>query len=121
MTNPPKDDLRTRLLAERATLTQALQEHREPQNPPDDPARDAADRGDLEAGRSLDHRLTLDNAHLIGKIDLALRRLEEGTYGSCEICGAEIPPDRLLAKPSVSTCLSCQETKEQKSHAILSH
>jgi DnaK suppressor protein len=34
----------------------------------------------------------------------ALKRIEEGTFGSCEVCGAEIAPERLEANPSATTC-----------------
>ncbi len=37
----------------------------------------------------------------------ALRRLEDGTFGSCVTCGEEIAPRRLSADPSVPTCLAC--------------
>jgi RNA polymerase-binding protein DksA len=121
MTTTEKDTLRSRLLDERETLIRTLRDHREERLPANDPARDAADRGDLELERSLDHRLTLDDAHLIEKIDHALQRLEEGTYEVCEVCGASIARDRLLAKPSVSTCRLCQQSKENQSHAPLSH
>ena len=51
---------------------------------------------------------------LIGKIKLALKQIEEGTYGKCTGCGGNIPVERLRAKPSVSLCTSCQEEKEEK-------
>jgi DnaK suppressor protein len=121
MTETQKDELRSRLVAEREALTQSLLEHREHRIPLDDPARDAADRGDREIERALEHRLTLDDAHLIQKIDLALQRLDDGSYGSCEVCGAAIPFERLQAKPSVSTCRFCQQAKEDHSHVETSH
>jgi DnaK suppressor protein len=41
------------------------------------------------------------------EIDHALRRLAEGSYGSCEACGRPIPNERLEAVPWASTCVSC--------------
>jgi RNA polymerase-binding transcription factor DksA len=41
----------------------------------------------------------------IGDLDLALRKVEEGTYGLCEICGEPIDPDRLEAVPGTRTCI----------------
>jgi RNA polymerase-binding transcription factor DksA len=38
----------------------------------------------------------------------ALRRIEEGTYGRCEICGATIPLERLEIIPQARTCVSCR-------------
>ena len=49
--------------------------------------------------RSL-HRSLLDIEH-------ALQRVEEGTYGTCEVCGAAIPLERLEALPASSRCVGC--------------
>jgi RNA polymerase-binding transcription factor DksA len=40
----------------------------------------------------------------IGDLDAALRKIDEGTYGICEMCGREIEPDRLEAMPGTRTC-----------------
>ena len=42
----------------------------------------------------------------LSAIDAALARLEAGTYGRCEVCGAEIPQARLAARPFAATCLA---------------
>ena len=52
---------------------------------------------------------------LLAKIDHALGRIGQGTYGICEGCGGEIAEARLDAKPSVSLCVACQEAKEESS------
>jgi RNA polymerase-binding transcription factor DksA len=41
----------------------------------------------------------------IGDLDAALRKIEEGTYGICEVCGKEIEPERLEAVPGTRTCI----------------
>jgi DnaK suppressor protein len=41
----------------------------------------------------------------LGDLDAALRKVEEGTYGTCEICGNEISPERLEARPGSRTCI----------------
>ncbi len=41
------------------------------------------------------------------KIEKALKRIEEGTYGTCDQCGNQIEDDRLLAYPEAGRCLSC--------------
>ena len=41
----------------------------------------------------------------IGDLDAALRKVEEGTYGICEICSSPIAPDRLEAMPGTRTCI----------------
>lgn len=47
------------------------------------------------------------------KIDEALRKLDEGTYGICEDCGEEIPRERLEVMPFAILCRDCQEKKEE--------
>ena len=41
------------------------------------------------------------------EIDRALERLEEGSYGRCELCGRPIGAERLQARPSTVRCVSC--------------
>ena len=50
------------------------------------------------------------------RIDTALARLSEGSYGSCEDCGQRIPQARLDAEPTALRCIRCQELWE-KTHA----
>ncbi len=45
--------------------------------------------------------------HLLDLIEEALRRIEEGTYGVCEICGKAIPASRLELVPWATTCAKC--------------
>ncbi|MFF1822605.1 TraR/DksA family transcriptional regulator [Kribbella sp. NPDC058245] len=45
-------------------------------------------------------------AHL-ADVEAALERLDDGTYGRCERCGASISPERLLARPAARTCITC--------------
>jgi DnaK suppressor protein len=48
------------------------------------------------------------------KIDSALRKLSEGTYGICDECGDEISEERLKIMPFAIFCRDCQEEKEMK-------
>lgn len=57
-------------------------------------------------------RLETHRENLV-KIDEALRKLQEGTYGVCEDCGEEIPRERLEVMPFAILCKDCQEKKEQ--------
>ena len=43
----------------------------------------------------------------LAALDDAQARLEAGTYGICERCGADIAVDRLLARPTATTCVAC--------------
>ena len=77
-------------------------------NQPDD-----IDRASLETDKALDLR-TKDRARkLIGKIDEALKRIEDGEYGYCEETGEPIGIDRLEARPVATLCLDAQERHER--------
>lgn len=49
---------------------------------------------------------------LLTQVTDALRRFEEGTYGSCTVCGTGIDPARLKALPYVTLCLHCQQRRK---------
>lgn len=77
-------------------------------NQPDD-----VDRASLETDKSLDLR-TKDRARkLILKIDEALDRIEDGSYGYCEETGEEIGIGRLMARPIATLCVEAQERHER--------
>ena len=77
-------------------------------NQPDD-----IDRASMETDKALDLR-TKDRARkLIVKIDQALDRMEDGTYGYCEETGEEIGIDRLMARPIATLCVEAQERHER--------
>lgn len=77
-------------------------------NQPDD-----VDRASLEADKSLDLR-TKDRARkLISKIDEALERIEDGSYGYCEETGEPIGLDRLEARPIATLSIEAQERHER--------
>ncbi len=48
------------------------------------------------------------------KIDQAIKRIEEGVYGICVICGREIEEKRLLAIPETNKCVVCKSTEETR-------
>lgn len=50
---------------------------------------------------------------ILGRIEAALERLEDGTYGVCEECGVKIPKKRLNAIPFAAMCVKCASQYEQ--------
>lgn len=64
--------------------------------------------------RHLDSRERLTDR--LDRIVKAMERLDDGSYGTCAVCGEEIAPKRLLAIPEATTCVRCQESLEA-SHA----
>jgi len=49
-------------------------------------------------------------------IDIALKKIEEGTYGICTECGDLIDEKRLMVKPFAIYCIKCREEKEKNNH-----
>lgn len=79
---------------------------------------DLADRASLETDRSIELRTRDRQRKLISKIDAALKRIEEGTYGLCEETGEPISLKRLEARPIATLSIEAQEMHErmEKTH-----
>lgn len=80
---------------------------------------DPVDRASMESDRSFDLRIRDRERKLIAKVNEALERIEDGTFGICEVCGGEIGEKRLEARPVTTLCIACkqeQEEAEKKHH-----
>jgi DnaK suppressor protein len=75
---------------------------------------DVADRASSETERSLELRARDRQRKLIAKIDAALRRIEDGTYGYCEETGEPISLRRLDARPIATLSVEAQERHERR-------
>lgn len=75
---------------------------------------DLADRASKESDWSLELRTRDRQRKLIAKIDSALRRIEEGTYGYCEESGEPISLERLEARPIATLGIEAQEHHERQ-------
>jgi DnaK suppressor protein len=75
---------------------------------------DLADRATSEADRALELRTRDRQRKLISKIDEALRRIDEGSYGYCEETGEPIGIARLDARPIATLSLEAQERHERR-------
>ncbi len=75
---------------------------------------DIADRASAESERSLELRTRDRERKLIGKIDAALKRIEEGSYGYCEETGEPISLRRLEARPIATLSIDAQERHERR-------
>ncbi len=95
------------ILRESRETLENLQE--ESQNHPD-----MADRASSESDRSLELRTRDRQRKLISKIDAALKRLDDGTYGYCEETGDPIGIARLDARPIATLSLEAQEMHERR-------
>lgn len=74
---------------------------------------DITDRASMETDRALELRTRDRERKLISKIDAALRRIEDGSYGYCEETGEPIGVKRLEARPIATLCLDAQERHER--------
>lgn len=74
---------------------------------------DEIDRASLETDKALELRTRDRIRKLISKIDDALRRIEDGTYGYCEETGEPIGIDRLEARPVTTLSIEAQERHER--------
>jgi RNA polymerase-binding transcription factor DksA len=112
------DDRRTELLAMRARLLGAAH----------DIVEDDGDDGELSSAagdqhladhasemfdREVDESLEENAEAIVDEIDAALRRIEDGTYGTCVRCGGPIPDERLAAVPYAVLCVTCRREEER--------
>src|SRR5687768_6003658 len=58
--------------------------------------------------------LASNEQQILNMVDVALRKVEDGTYGSCETCSKPIPFKRLTVLPHAPLCIKCQEDQEKK-------
>ena len=75
---------------------------------------DLADRASSETDRSLELRARDRQRKLISKIDEALSRIDDGSYGYCEETGESIGLKRLIARPIATLSIDSQERHERK-------
>lgn len=75
---------------------------------------DPNDRATQESDRSFELRIRDRERKLINKIKEALERIEEGTFGICEMCEEEIGEARLKARPVTTLCIDCKMEQERK-------
>ena len=75
---------------------------------------DLADRASSETDRAIELRARDRQRKLIAKIDAALQRIEDGTYGYCEETGEPIALKRLEARPIATLTIEAQERHERR-------
>ena len=93
----------------RATMTEMIEGAEAFADPPD--------RAAAESDRAFLLRIRDRERKLIAKIQEALRRIDDGTYGICETCGEEIGQKRLEARPVTTQCIDCKSEAEQRERA----
>ncbi len=82
---------------------------------------DLPDEMDLAASeylQSFEFRLRGREKSLLSKLDLALHKIDEGTFGVCEICEEPIGKKRLEARPETTLCIKCKEDQEREERTM---
>ena len=74
---------------------------------------DPNDRASLESDRNFELRIRDRERKLILKMQEAIKRIDDGTFGVCEACGGPISEKRLMARPVTTDCIECK-TKQEK-------
>ena len=75
---------------------------------------DIVDQASSYTEKSVEMRTVNRQIKLISKIDTALKKIKEGTYGYCEETGEEIGLKRLIARPIATLCIAAQEQHERE-------
>ena len=73
---------------------------------------DAGENSEADIQEDIEFALLQMKAETLNRINEALSKLEDGTYGNCFECGAEIAPQRLRALPFAVRCKDCEEARE---------
>ncbi len=75
---------------------------------------DMGDQASAEVDRNFMLRLRGREQKLLKKIELAIEKIDNGTYGICEVCGCEIGIKRLEARPVTTMCIECKTEQEEE-------
>jgi RNA polymerase-binding protein DksA len=115
------EHFRKRLLEERERAQEALNYlHQENQGLIQDESQEIPSDnhpGDVATAtfdRELDSTLEENEERLIGAIDGALQRIDDGSYGACTSCGQPIGAERLEALPWTARCIDCKRREERR-------
>jgi DnaK suppressor protein len=110
------EHFRELLLAERKRVAGAIEYlHHENAGSMEEetPETGMADTATVTVDREVDYSLEGHSAHVLAEIDQALRRIDEGTFGTCARCGKPIGEERLEAMPYATLCIACKRIEER--------
>ena len=75
---------------------------------------DQADIGATSLERDSEMSLAANQRELLNQTGKALGRLDDGSYGACEVCGEPIGKMRLMAFPRATLCMTCKQREERR-------
>ena len=79
---------------------------------------DEMDLASAEYTQSFEFRLRGRDKSLLSKLDLAIKKIDDGTFGNCESCDEPIGTKRLEARPETSLCIRCKEDQEREERTM---
>ena len=79
---------------------------------------DEMDLASAEYTQSFEFRLRGRDKSLLSKLELALKKIDDGTFGNCEACDEPIGKKRLEARPETSLCIRCKEDQEREERTM---
>ena len=112
MTDEKLQEFKTRLTAERKSINDIIHNQEEEEKSLFRESDDDLVEQVSDPALEVLEKLTESEVNLVDKIDLALSKIENRSYGICTSCKGEVPLKRLEAKPSVSLCRDCQAKHE---------
>ncbi|RME69089.1 MAG: RNA polymerase-binding protein DksA [Nitrospirae bacterium] len=101
---------RERLLKEAETALNSL--------PEEEVYADMGDQAQSDLDKNFLLRLKTREQKLLKKIELAIEKIDNGTYGICEVCGCEIGIKRLEARPVTTMCIDCKTEQEEEERLL---
>jgi len=75
---------------------------------------DPNDRASLESDRNFELRIRDRERKLIMKMQEAIKRIDDGVFGICDVCGGPISEKRLMARPVTTSCIECKMKQEKE-------
>jgi DnaK suppressor protein len=75
---------------------------------------DSVDIASLEINQNSLQKIGKRELNHLKKIEVALKKMEDGTYGECESCGEQISVARLMARPVAQLCIDCKTEQENE-------
>jgi DnaK suppressor protein len=79
---------------------------------------DEMDLASSEYLQSFEFRLRGREKSLLSKLDLALKKIDDGSFGVCEVCEEPIGKKRLEARPETTLCIKCKEDQEREERTM---
>ncbi len=109
----PYDEIKVALARQRQTiLAEAGIILENTLNPSNEVFADWTDQASVETDQNFSLRLREREQHLLKKIDDAIERINDETFGICEVCGGPISIKRLKARPVTTLCIECKTRQE---------